>query len=426
MPNQQQIRSEAIQDILTRVPHWMIIWGNTIVMLLMLIFIGLSWLIKYPDVIISEAIITTEIPPQKEHAKVSGVIDTLLVFDNQKVATDAPLAIIENTANYNDMFFLKSIIDTIQLNRLKFEFPIDAIPMLFLGEVDSYYALFENSYLQYQLNKKLQPYSNEAIANQTSISELKGRLRSLKSQKSLNEAELIFQKGDLKRHTTLYEKGVISLQEYELKQTEFLRAERSFATIDASISQIREALSSANKTSIGTEISKTKEETSLLKSVIQSFNQLKQAIKDWEMRYVLSSKINGTVSFLHIRNENQNVSQGELVFTIIPEKNTTFIAHLTTPAQNSGKIKNGQKVLVQMENFPEEEFGALEGIVHSISVFPNKDGNYLVDVALPSELITTYKKKIAFKQEMKGIAQIITEDLRLIDRLFYQLKGIFK
>ena len=54
------------------------------------------------------------------------------------------------------------------------------------------------------------------------------------------------------------------------------------------------------------------------------------------------------------------------------------------------------------------------------------DINYLIDVELPQELITTYNKTIDFRQEMKGTADIVTEDLRLIERFFYQLRNIVK
>ena len=430
MPNnientELELRSEEVQEILTAVPNWMIRFGNTLVLLLILGLLFITWFVKYPDIITSQAMITTQIPPQKEYANTTGIIDTLFVKDNQKVTAYTPLAIIENSANYNDVFFLKSIIDTIKPNRNNFEFPVNDIPILFLGDIDSDFALFENSYLQYQLNKQLQPYSNEALANRISTSELKTRLSSLQSQKKLNKSELSFQENDLKRYQTLYEKGVVSLQDYENKQASFLQAQRNYSNIDASISQIREAISNANKTSIGTSISKTKEEISLLKNVIQSFNQLKRAIKDWEQRYVLSSNINGTVSFLNIWNENQTVNQGDLVFTIIPENNSSYIAKLKTPAQNSGKIKIGQIVNIKLENYPDTEFGSLQGTIKSISVIPNNEGFYLVDVSLPSTLITSYNKEIVFKQEMRGSAEIITEDLRLMERFFYQLKGVF-
>ena len=38
---------------------------------------------------------------------------------------------------------------------------------------------------------------------------------------------------------------------------------------------------------------------------------------------------------------------------------------------------------------------------------------------------TSYNKSIFFKQEMIGSADIITEDLRLIERFFSQFKSVF-
>jgi response regulator RpfG family c-di-GMP phosphodiesterase len=49
----------------------------------------------------------------------------------------------------------------------------------------------------------------------------------------------------------------------------------------------------------------------------------------------------------------------------------------------------------------------------------------LLDVSLPNGINTSYDKKIEFQQEMIGNADIITEDLRLIERLFHQFKDIF-
>ncbi|MCK0125225.1 HlyD family secretion protein [Gelidibacter sp. F2691] len=420
------IYSNEVRDVLSDPPKSIFRWGNTILFFFIAMILFLSWLIKYPDTVIAQAIITTEIPPQKEYAMATGIFDAILVKNNEQVNANQPLAIIENTANYKDAFKLKSIIDTIQVNNKSFSFPLDSLPILFLGDIESQYALFENSYIQYQLNKELQPFSNEAIANRYSISELNRRLQSLKSQKEINQTELIFQTKDLQRNKILFDKGVISAQEYENKQLEHAQAERNFKSFESSISQIREGISNASMTSRGTEINRAKEEMVLLKNVIQSFNQLKKSIKDWEQRYVLQSKIDGTVSFLNYWNVNQTVNSGDLVFTIIPDKNSFFVAKLKTPAQNSGKIKLGQNVYVKLENFPEVEFGVLKGKVKNISLIQDQEGLYLIDVELPEKLITSYNKEIEFKQEMRGSAEIVTEDLRLIERFIYQFKDILK
>jgi multidrug resistance efflux pump len=420
-----QLRSEEVQEILTKVPHWMIRWGNVLFLFLIVMLLFLSWFIKYPDIILSEALITTQIPPQKEYAKISGKFNAILVKDNELVSNNQPLAILENTANYKDVYKLKSVIDTTIINSKSFVFPIDSLPVMFLGDIESPFALFENSYIHYQLNKELKPFSNEALANTYSISELNRRLKSLQSQREINKTEMDFKNKDLQRHKSLFDKGIISLQDYESKQLEYAQAERNYKNFESSISQIRENISNASKTSKGTEINRVKEEMTLLKNVIQSFNQLKKAIKDWEYQYVLKSNINGKVSFLNFWNINQTVNQGDLVFTIIPSENSSYIAKLKTPAQNSGKIKIGQQVNIKIENYPDTEFGVLNGTVKNISIIPNKNGLYLIDVELPQTLITSYNKKIDFKQEMRGTAEIITEYLRLIERFFYQFKEIF-
>ncbi len=389
-----------------------------------MMLLSISWFVKYPDVIVSQAIITTQIPPQKEYAKITGKLGNILVKDKQLVSPNQPLAILENTANFNDIFRLKSIIDTIKVNSKSFVFPMDSLPMLFLGDIESDFALFENSYMQYMLNKELQPFANEALANQYSASQLNRRLESLLSQKKLNASELNLKEKDLNRNKSLFEKGIISALDYENKQLDYLQAERNYKNMNMTISQIREAISNAKKTSRGTEINKTKEEIILLKNVLQSFNQLKQRIKSWELNYVLKSNIKGQVSFLNYWDNNQTVNQGDLVFTIIPTENSFFIAKLKAPPHNSGKIRVGQVVNIKLENYPDTEFGMLKGRVKSISLIPDKEGLYLVDVGLPQKLITTYNKEIAFKQEMRGMAEIITEDLRLIERFFYQFKSI--
>ncbi|WP_417197750.1 HlyD family secretion protein [Bizionia sp.] len=421
-----ELRSEEVQEILTQVPHWMIRWGNVLFLVLILMLLLISWFIKYPDIITSEATVTTQEPPQKEYAKTTGKFDAILVTESELAHPNQPLAIIENTANYQDVFKLKSIMDTIKVNTRGFSFPIDSIPMLFLGDIESQYALFENSYIQYQLNKQLQPFTNEAIANSYSVSELNNRLRSLQSQRDINRTELEFKEKDLQRNKSLFDKGIISAQDFESKQLEYAQADRNFKNFESSISQIREAISNAHKTSKGTEINQIKEEMTLLKNVIQAFNQLNKVIKDWEYRYVLQSEIQGKVSFLNYWNVNQTVNQGDLVFTIIPNGNVIYIAKLKTPIQNSGKIKIGQRVNIKLENYPDTEFGVLNGTVKNISLIPDVEGFYYIDVELPQKLITSYNKEIDFKQEMRGSAEIITEDLRLIERFFYQFKEVLK
>ena len=56
---------------------------------------------------------------------------------------------------------------------------------------------------------------------------------------------------------------------------------------------------------------------------------------------------------------------------------------------------------------------------------PQED-NYTVEIAFPDGLTTNYDIYLPVAQEMKATAEIVTEDLRLIERFFQPLKKILK
>jgi len=423
--NRENLRSEAVQDILTKVPHWMILWGNTIVLTLLILFFVFTWFIKYPDVISTEAVITSTMPPQKEYASISGKIDTILVGDNQQIKTGEILAMIENTAKLKDVLKLKASIDTINIQNNDFNFPIDELPMLSLGEISSTYAIFEKDYINYSLNKSLDPYSNKIIANRLSENELQLRLKSLQNQKELDKKKFKLSENEYLRNKQLYEKGVISLNEFEAKQLRYLEEEKQLKNLELSFSQLKQSMNDANQNSKETKINNQMEDTRLFKDMILSFTQLEEAIKIWEIKYLLKADQDGKVSFINIWNQNQNVTQGDLLFTIVPNTNNKYLAKIKAPIQNSGKIKKGQSVNIKLLNYPEDEYGMIQGKIKSMSALPNEEGFYLVQVSLDSPLITSYNIEIPFINEMTGTAEIITEDLRLLERFFYQLRGIF-
>ncbi len=421
-----ELRSEEVQDILTKVPHWMIRWGTVLIFGIIIMLFFVSWFVKYPDVVRTEIVITTNIPPEKIVSKSSGRIEAILVKDKMPVAKNSTLAIIENTANYKDVFLLKSIVDSYDINNSKKAFPFASLKNTQLGEIESAYAVFQKDYQAQQLNESLHPFEIESRAQSSEKIQLKERLDILQQQKVLNESELELQKNEIARFETLFNKGIISAQEMEAKKLGYLQAMKSYKGLLTSISQLRSSLIDNTKSSQSSQINSTKEEVNLGRSMAQSFYQLKKVIKDWELAYTLKSSVSGVVTFLQVWNTNQTINVGDNVFSIIPDAKNTFIGKVKAPALNSGKIKVGQRVNIRLANYPDREFGVLKGEIKNISLVPDKDGNLLLDVALPNGLKTSYDKQIVFQQEMKGSAEIVTEDLRLIERILYQFKNIFE
>lgn len=420
-----ELRSEEVQDILARVPHWMIRWGTVLVFGIVLMLFFVSWFIKYPDIIKSPVIITTNIPPEKLVAKTSGRIQAILIADKSIVVENTPLAIIENPANYKDVYLLKSILDTLDIDSLNNNFPFELLKNKQLGDVESVFSDFQKHYVANELNRELHPFWTENVANSYETIQIKERLNLLQQQKSINESELELQKNDVNRFETLFSKGIVSAQDFENKKLGYLQAQKNYKSLLSSISQLKSSLISNTKSSEGTRINGTKEDAVLDGNKLQSFYQLKKVVKDWELAYVLKSSIAGQVSFLQIWTANQTIIVGDNVFSIIPTVEKGYVGKVKATALNSGKIRVGQLVNIRLANFPDREFGVLKGKVGSISLMPDKDGNLLLDISLPDNLKTNYNKIIPFQQEMVGSAEIVTEDLRLLERILYQFRDIF-
>lgn len=422
--NNIELRSEEVQDILTKIPSWILRWGSVVILSLILILFAVSYWVKYPDTITTEITITTLNPPEKLIARTSGKIDKILVKDKSEVKTNTPLAIIENSADYTAVFQLKSVLDTISIS--KSVFPFEIFYNTNLGDLEAPFALFQKEYIASDLNKQLKPFQVESSAQSFESRQLNERLNLLINQKDINQAELKLQKKDIDRYEQLFKKGIISAQEIEKQRLQYLQAEKAYQSLLSSISQLKSSLNDLNRNSQVTKINENKENVNLERSVLQTFYQLKKALKDWELQYAFIGSINGKVSYLQVWSENQFIQSGETLFSIVPTDSNSFIGKLKAPAQNSGKIKVGQKVNIRLANYPDREFGIIEGKVKNISLTPDKEGNLLIDIELPKRLETSYKKEIEFQQEMIGTADIITEDLRLIERLLYQFRDIFK
>jgi multidrug resistance efflux pump len=418
-----ELRSEEVQEILTRVPHWMIRWGNVVILVLLLFLLLISWIVKYPDLIAAQISLTTTTPPERLIARTSGRIEAILVKDNTVINQKTPLAVIENSGNYIDIFKLKNAVEQFQNKNAQFNF--GQFQNAQFGEIEAAYSLFQKESTSSKLNTQLRPYEVKGNAQSKEVQQISERLALYESQKTISQSELVIEKKNLQRYEALYTKGVIAMQELENNKLKYYQLEKNYKSLLTSISQLQSTLNDLRSSYTTTQIDKTINNVSLDRNKTQAFYALKKAIKDWELQYIIQSSIDGTVSFLQVWKDNQTVTAGDQVFSIIPSNQKEYIGKMKAPLLNSGKLRTGQMVNIRLINYPDREFGIIKGIVKKIALVPDREGNLLIDVSLPNGLATSYNKKIVFQQEMAGTADIVTEDLRLIERLLYQFRDLF-
>lgn len=107
-----------------------------------------------------------------------------------------------------------------------------------------------------------------------------------------------------------------------------------------------------------------------------------------------------------------------VVVTATPNNPTTFVGCVQLKMNLTEMVQVGQRVNLKFANYPYMEYGVVKAVVSKISSIPNGD-YYAVEVNLPGQMVSNYGKKFEFQQELKGTAEIITEERRLLDRIFH-------
>lgn len=418
-----ELRSEGVQDILTRPPHWMVRWGNSIIFITLLMVLLMSYFIKYPEFVPAEIIVTSQNPPEKLEARTNSKIEKIFIRDHQLVKKGDVLMVLQSSADYKDVLKLKKMVDSISPNEI-FRFPVHETSKLRLGELQGDYNSFAKAFQDEKLFTRLQPYAPENVAADQSISETRSRIATTRQQLQLERAKFELSRENYNRTQTLYNQGVVSKLELENERIKYIQAEQNLKNINISLSQMEEGIGNLNKTRSGIAINTQKDRINFSAQTLQLFEQLRKSLRQWEQNFLLISSTTGIASFQRFWGENQFVKAGDIILSVLPERKEAIVGRMNIPSTNSGKVKTGQKVLIKLDNYRFQEFGIVEGKVQNVALIPDDKGNYYVDVILPKGLKTSYNKNLPFDKELKGNAEIVTEDLRLIERFFYQFRKL--
>lgn len=467
-----ELRSEEFQEVLGTVPPWILQWGITFLAIVVVILLIGSAMFKYPDVIPAQVTITGTTPPASVVAHASGKIKELYVKDNQEVKSGDYLAVIDNTANTNDVRLLKeslrafSAISTggdTEKNTLDLQHTDHLSKELQLGNIQSIYSQYYTAHFQYNEYKRLLYYPQKLEITKQRIVQYEKQYENLQKQYKLIEEQTQLQENRYQRDVKLNEKGIVSNEELEQSRSQYLQSELALENMQAAINGMGIQIEQLKETLLDTRQQDTETLNDLETRLRTLATQLEVAIEEWEMSFVLKSPIDGKVTFTSFWSENQVVTAGYEVFSVVSslsptlskENDQTFsergginslpssdlqnhssyfiFGKALLPIARSGKVKIGQKVNIRLENFPENEFGILQGRVKNISLVPISAGQaaaengaayYTIDIILPDRLTTTYKKELPYLPHMQGRADIITEDISLLERLFLPMKRI--
>ncbi len=421
-----ELRSEEFQEMLGAVPPWILRWGIVVIGIVVVIILAGSAIFKYPDTIPAQMVLTSATPANVIIAKTSGKLQELFVADNRHVRQGQYLAVVENPACTKDILFLKNYLFSLAGNSDS----IMALPPkdLKLGNLQTLYSSFYINLFEYSEFKRLEYYPKKIEIMKLKIQKNEVQYKNLYRQQSIVEEQLSISQNQYQRDSSLYKKAIFSDEELEKSKSQHLQARLSNENMQSTIENMEIQIIQMKETLLDIEQQYTDRKNTFESQLKTSTNQLLNEIQTWEISYTLQTPVDGTVTFTNIWVENQNVTGGSPVFNVVPDNKGEYIGKALLPLTRSGKVKTGQKVNIRFNNFPDNEFGMVKGIVRNISLVPSKDNNgssYTIEIGLPEGLITTYKKELPFFPEMEAQADIITEDISLLERFFMPLRKIW-
>lgn len=420
-----ELRSEEVQEILTRPPHALVRWGITVFFgLLALFFIG-GCFFKYPDTVDATVTVTTEHPPVWIVARGSGKLKELYRHDRDSVYAGDIIAVLDNPAVTSDVLALKeelagfAITDSCVL-AMKFT------ERWALGSIQAAYASFLRNLTDYRNFLTLDLYEQKVEATVRELNEYRNYIGHLQRQAELDKQQSSIAETVHDREKGLYEDGLTAKAEYEKAQQELLSKRQGTEQLMTSLSTARIQEAQLEQSMIETKMEREREKNTQLTALKTALDELKTQMDDWELSFLFVSPANGILSYNDVWQKNQNVNGGDKVFSIVAENTGAIIGKIKLPDSGSGKVKPGQRVNISVTGYPYMEFGFLTGQVQTVSLLADEAGTYTVTVSLPQELKTSYGKTLDFSGELAGTAQILTDERSVTARLLSPLQYLWE
>ncbi|WP_295716737.1 HlyD family efflux transporter periplasmic adaptor subunit [Mucilaginibacter sp.] len=412
--------TEEIHDIVTSPPSWLLKWGITLFFMIFCCIILMASLIRFPDLVRAQLTVYSLDGPKPVVAKISGRLTKILVSDNTVVEQGQPIAYLESTAAHADVVTLLGKLEELQqhlqpgsLDAMKW---INSPASLQLGELQSAYANFYQSYLLYRasategLNLKKKKFLT------VDLQAIEAQRKELIIQKSLQDKDYQLSGDEFKMHEKLYLQKVETAAELGREKSKVIS--KAYPVTQTEIALLVNSRAYQDRKKDLLELENTVHDQEL--NFIQSLNSIISAALEWKAKYVLYAPQPGKIVSSGVVQENQFVNSGQVLFYVKSGK-SPFFGEITIPQYNMGKIKVGQDVLVKLKSYPFEEYGALNGQITMIADIPTKDSVFVARVKFMDSMNPEENHLIMLKNGMAANAEIITNEASLTHRLFRSL-----
>lgn len=358
-----ELHNREMSDILGAPPVWVVRTGGPVFyFIILMVLIGTAYF-SYPDTAHSRVTVADQSNVEWVLSRSTGLVEEFFVHDQMEVTKNDTLGLIGNLSSFKDMevlgrslVLLKKYVQTGEIRYLA-DFPTELV----VGDMKEAYESLLTAIQNSLIYEKLAIYRKKKKL-------VEKELTVLKKDEVQNELEIV-----------RVEQKLFALSEEHQFQQELNR-----------------------------------------KDIKIAYERLTNEIQIWKGKYIIQNRNEGKIAMGAPWAIGQVLHIGDTVCSVISDTPATPVGRMILSYNQIPGLNKGNRVMLNLDEYPARLYGNVMGIVESISYVPAKK-NYAVEVTLPQPLVTTKGRKIPYSVELHGTAEIVTMNKSVLKRILEPL-----
>lgn len=394
--------------------------GGTILFALFGTAILLTNILKYKVTVKAPAVVRPVGELRLVQAAITGTISRIDIKENQNVEAGETLASLDNHQLRLQQLELQKNIKKSHQQLKQINLQTDIVERQITVQKKVIFQLIASSKANFNLKNR--DYREQKITTQTEFTRAKAAAKLAKEE--------------LARYRKLVNTGAISRLQISEKEANLEQAQAIVKQVQATLNP-----SSARVTIAAQQIDREqaegeakiaaldREKESLVEKRITIDKQLERELKELREteidleKAIVRSPIAGIIQELHLRNQNQIVSAGEIIARVAPTQ-TPLVVKASVASGEINKLEKGQIVELRVFACPYTDYGTLPGkiaaIAPDVSNPENKktadpeNGTYEVTIQPKYLVWRGNSRECRVQSGMGAIADIITQEETLL------------
>ena len=371
----------------------LLFWGFLLTVIVL--FIVLSFFLKVPNTIDGEGVLMNNDVIEYVSPK-EGIIE-FVQPDNSKVLRGQFLWVFEPLQQVQQTDSLLSNLNSVKIfDYHAFNNLLQKLAFVDVGQLGAVSLPYVDFLTHLQTYVKFHNDNPSARELNTATNEINSIRRTIRFDADVvtgTNERLILAKKAVEQDSILFDQRLITSEQWTNSKQNFLQAKNNYASTLKALDIQKKMKSNFIEQKEKVHTTMGLDESRLFNDAVEKYVQLLNFISEWQKVNVIKAPFNGTIKYYRFWNHKDFVQKNERLFVFANKENVKEI-EVKINIQGAGKIKVGQKCLIELKEYPAKDYGLLKGSVSGIISLKHQeqDKNYstYIKIIIAEDGLTNY------------------------------------